>query len=99
MEIDAALRRLKEATRDINEAKDNQQVKLTLERTWLLQDRLVFANQVSPNISKLSLSVCADVARNSTLHRKQESDPWGISNYVERCTYVGHPQTEQVGNT
>lgn len=99
MEIDAALRRLKEATRDINEAKDNQQVKLTLERTWLLQDRLIFANQVSLNISELSLSLCADVARISTLHRKQESDPLGISTYVERCTYAGHPQTEQVGNT
>lgn len=47
MEIDNALVRLREATGAINRATDDPQVRATLERTWLLQDRLVFPDQVS----------------------------------------------------
>jgi hypothetical protein len=47
MEVENALIRLREATAEINRATDDVRMKSTLERTWMLQDRLVFANQVS----------------------------------------------------
>lgn len=42
MEIESALVRLREATSQINRATDDARVKTVLEKTWLLQDRLVF---------------------------------------------------------
>jgi hypothetical protein len=47
MEIENTLIRLREATAEINRATDDTQMKATMEKTWLLQDRLVFPNQVS----------------------------------------------------
>ncbi len=46
MEIESALIRLREATGAINRATDDARTKATLEKTWLLQDRLVFPDQV-----------------------------------------------------
>jgi hypothetical protein len=46
MEIEATLVRLREATAEINRATDDSRIKATLEKTWILQDRLVFPNQV-----------------------------------------------------
>ena len=46
MEIESALIRLREATGAINRATDNDRTKATLEKSWLLQDRLVFPDQV-----------------------------------------------------
>ena len=46
MEIENALDRLREATAMMNRATDDPSVKGVLEKTWLLQDRLVFPNQV-----------------------------------------------------
>jgi hypothetical protein len=46
MEVEAALVRLREATAEINRATDDTRIKATLEKTWILQDRLVFPNQV-----------------------------------------------------
>jgi hypothetical protein len=46
MEVEDALIRLREATAEINRATNDARMKATLERTWTLQDRLVFANQV-----------------------------------------------------
>lgn len=42
MEIEGALVRLREATSQINRATDDARVKTVLEKTWKLQDRLVF---------------------------------------------------------
>lgn len=42
MEIEGALIRLREATSQINRATDDARVKTVLEKTWKLQDRLVF---------------------------------------------------------
>lgn len=50
MEIENTLLRLREAASQINRATDNTGIKTTLEKTWLLQDRLVFPSQVR-NIS------------------------------------------------
>jgi len=47
MEIENALIRLREATAEINRATDDARVQSVLEKTWILQDRLVFPNQVS----------------------------------------------------
>jgi RhoGEF domain len=47
MEIENTLVRLREATAEINKATDDARIKSTLERTWILQDRLVFPDQVS----------------------------------------------------
>jgi hypothetical protein len=47
MEIENTLIRLREATAEINRATDDTRIKAVLEKTWILQDRLAFANQVS----------------------------------------------------
>jgi hypothetical protein len=46
MEVETALARLREATIEINNSATNQDMKTTLEKTWLLQDRLVFPDRV-----------------------------------------------------
>jgi hypothetical protein len=46
MEVEGALMRLREATAEINRATNDTQMKAILEKTWLLQDRLVFPKQV-----------------------------------------------------
>lgn len=48
MEVDSVLNRLREATAEINRATSDVRMKTTLEKTWLLQDRLVFPGRVSP---------------------------------------------------
>lgn len=53
MVIEDALVRLREATGEINRATDDPQMKTTLERTWLLQDRLVFPDQVCAARSRM----------------------------------------------
>ncbi|PTB64175.1 Dbl homology domain-containing protein [Trichoderma citrinoviride] len=52
MEIDNTLTRLREATTEINRASDDDQIRVTLERTWILQDRLVFPDRKLDAISK-----------------------------------------------
>lgn len=47
MEVESALLRLREATAEINRATNDRRMKSTLEKTWILQDRLVFPEQVS----------------------------------------------------
>lgn len=46
MEVENTLIRLREATAEINRATDDTKMRSILEKTWILQDRLVFANQV-----------------------------------------------------
>ncbi|KAK4116423.1 Dbl homology domain-containing protein [Canariomyces notabilis] len=46
LEIENTLIRLREATAEINRATDDSRAKSALERTWILQDRLVFPNQL-----------------------------------------------------
>ena len=50
MEIENALIRLREATAEINRATDDARIKSVLEKTWILQDRLVFPNQVGTGV-------------------------------------------------
>ncbi|KAK7969524.1 hypothetical protein PG988_008597 [Apiospora saccharicola] len=44
-QIENVLVRLREATAEINRATDDPSVKVTVEKTWLLQDRLIFPDQ------------------------------------------------------
>jgi hypothetical protein len=44
--IEDVLIRLREATAAINRATDNSQMKVTMEKTWLLQDRILFPYKV-----------------------------------------------------
>jgi hypothetical protein len=46
MEVETALMRLREATSEINRSTEDNLMKETLEKTWLLQDRIVFPNRV-----------------------------------------------------
>ncbi|KAL2017916.1 hypothetical protein VTK56DRAFT_1572 [Thermocarpiscus australiensis] len=46
MEIENTLIRLREATTEINRATDDPRIRSVLEKTWIIQDRLVFPNQV-----------------------------------------------------
>ncbi|KAL6858521.1 Dbl homology domain-containing protein [Trichoderma novae-zelandiae] len=52
MEIDNTLTRLREATTEINRASSDDQIRITLEKTWILQDRLVFPDRKLDAISK-----------------------------------------------
>lgn len=54
MEVENTWIRLREATAEINRATDDTRMRNVLEKTWILQDRLVFANQVSPPFTTLS---------------------------------------------
>lgn len=58
-QIEDVLVRLREATAEINRATDDPSVKVTLEKTWLLQDRLMFPDQVWP-CSLLPTFACTD---------------------------------------
>jgi hypothetical protein len=47
MKIENVLVRLREATTEINRATDDPGMKITMEKTWLLQDRLMFVDMVT----------------------------------------------------
>lgn len=49
-EIEKVLTRLRETTKQINRATDDPRMKATLEKTWLLQDRLLVPDQVCANL-------------------------------------------------
>jgi hypothetical protein len=46
MEIEDTLSRLREVTAEINRATNDSRTKSVLEKTWMLQDRLVFPSDV-----------------------------------------------------
>lgn len=47
MEVESALARMREATAEINRATNDFRMKEAIEKTWILQDRLVFSGRVS----------------------------------------------------
>ena len=59
LEIEDALIRLREATGEINRATNDVKVKAVLEKTWILQDRLVFPHQVRPSLTSLPGRQCS----------------------------------------
>jgi len=68
MEIENALIRLREATAEINRATDDVRIKSVLEKTWVLQDRLVFANHHLDAVSKNRIRSFGHVQLCGALH-------------------------------
>lgn len=69
MEIENALIRLREATAEINRATNDSRTKSVLEKTWILQDRLMFPNQVRLVKYYLSVVSAADSRASISLTR------------------------------
>ncbi|KFY50220.1 hypothetical protein V496_09523 [Pseudogymnoascus sp. VKM F-4515 (FW-2607)] len=57
MEIEKVLVRLREMTSEINKATEDPLMKATMEKTWLLQDRLSIPDQVDPQSKTLIRSL------------------------------------------
>ncbi|KAG8165120.1 hypothetical protein KVR01_005395 [Diaporthe batatas] len=68
MEIENSLVRLREATSQVNRATDNARVKDVLEKTWLLQDRLVFPDSELDAASKTRIRSFGHIELCGTLH-------------------------------
>ncbi|KUI66612.1 Phosphatidylinositol 3,4,5-trisphosphate-dependent Rac exchanger 1 protein [Cytospora mali] len=68
MEIENALVRLREATSQINRATDDARMKAVLEKTWLLQDRLVFPDSKLDAASKNRIRSFGHVELCGVLH-------------------------------
>ncbi|OLN82036.1 Phosphatidylinositol 3,4,5-trisphosphate-dependent Rac exchanger 1 protein [Colletotrichum chlorophyti] len=68
MEVESALLRLREATAEINRATSDSRMKSTLEKTWVLQDRLVFPEQKLDAASKNRIRSFGHVELCGALH-------------------------------
>ncbi|GAB1310409.1 Round spore [Madurella fahalii] len=68
MEIENTLSRLREATAEINRATDDSRVRSVLEKTWILQDRLVFPNQQLDAASKARIRSFGQIQLCGALH-------------------------------
>ncbi|KAH8130333.1 hypothetical protein FP744_10008965 [Trichoderma asperellum] len=68
MEIDDTLTRLREATSEINRASNNEGIKSTLEKTWILQDRLAFPDRKLDAVSKKQIRSFGHIRLCGVLH-------------------------------
>lgn len=89
MEVESTLARLREATAEINRATDDPQVRATLEKTWLLQDRLVFPQRV--RCLELTFVPPTNSRRNWMPSQEIRSVHSDASNYAELYTPTGKP--------
>ncbi|RDA88021.1 hypothetical protein CP532_3402, partial [Ophiocordyceps camponoti-leonardi (nom. inval.)] len=85
MEVDSVLTRLREANAEINRATDDSTIKATLERTWLLQDRLVFPNRKLDAASKSRLRSFGHIRLCGTLHVCWQSPNGGAEGQYLVC--------------
>ncbi|KAL5320978.1 hypothetical protein ACEPPN_011788 [Leptodophora sp. 'Broadleaf-Isolate-01'] len=67
MEIENVLIRLREATTEINRATDDPRMKATIEKSWLLQDRLIFPDMPGAR-SKTSIRTLGHIHLCGVLH-------------------------------
>ncbi|KAK9771388.1 hypothetical protein SCAR479_11994 [Seiridium cardinale] len=67
-EIENVLARLREATIEINRATGDPSVKVSMETTWLLQDRLVFPNQSFDAALKTTIRSLGQIQLCGALH-------------------------------
>ncbi|PBP19580.1 hypothetical protein BUE80_DR009600 [Diplocarpon rosae] len=72
MEIENVLIRLREATTEINRATDDPRMKATIEKSWLLQDRLIFLDMPGPQ-SKNCIRALGHVHLCGVLHVSWQS--------------------------
>ncbi|KAK4237142.1 hypothetical protein C8A03DRAFT_44965 [Achaetomium macrosporum] len=68
MEIENTLSRLREVTAEINRATNDSRTKSILEKTWILQDRLVFANHQLDAVSKKRIRAFGPIRLCGALH-------------------------------
>ncbi|KAM0329891.1 hypothetical protein ACHAQA_004056 [Verticillium albo-atrum] len=68
MEVESALLRLREATAEINRATNDAWMRATLQKTWILQDRLVFLDQRIDAASKTRIRSFGHVELCGVLH-------------------------------
>ncbi|KAI0019554.1 hypothetical protein F4780DRAFT_441219 [Xylariomycetidae sp. FL0641] len=87
MEIDDVLIRLREATAEINRATDDPHVKVTMEQTWTLQDRLVFPNQRLDGSSKTTIRSFGQVRLCGALHISWQSREGVNGQYMVAVLY------------
>ncbi|KAK8056984.1 hypothetical protein PG993_002211 [Apiospora rasikravindrae] len=67
-QIENVLVRLREATAEINRATDDPSVKVTVEKTWLLQDRLTFPDQSFDTNTKANVRLLGQIQLCGALH-------------------------------
>lgn len=82
MEVETALMRLREATAEINRATDDHDMKATLAKTWLLQDRLVYPDRVC--LSVLSTPTRIDLLVETRCHFKDQGSIIRVYQNVRR---------------
>ncbi|KIE01818.1 RhoGEF domain-containing protein, partial [Metarhizium majus ARSEF 297] len=68
MAAESVLARFREATTEINQVTNDPQMRNTLSRSWLLQDRLVFPNRSFDSVSKDRVRSFGHVRLCGTLH-------------------------------
>ena len=59
IEIEKVLSRLRETTAEINKATDDPRMKMIMEKTWILQDRLLLSDQVCVKLHSYGLLQCS----------------------------------------
>ncbi|KAL7790409.1 hypothetical protein V8C37DRAFT_410816 [Trichoderma ceciliae] len=74
MEVDNTLTRLREATTEINRASDDEQMKSTLEKTWILQDRLAFPDRKLNAVSRKQIRSFGHIRLCGALHVCWQTD-------------------------
>ena len=57
LEIEKILSRFRETTSRINRATDDPKMRAAIEKTWILQDRLIFTDQVSTSLKLLLILI------------------------------------------
>ncbi|KAF4980130.1 hypothetical protein FZEAL_3794 [Fusarium zealandicum] len=68
MEVETALVRLREATAEINRSTENDHMRVTLKKTWLLQDRMVFPERRLDASSKNQVRAFGHIQLCGALH-------------------------------
>lgn len=87
MEIENTLIRLRETTAQINRATDDARVKAVLEKTWLLQDRLVFPDSKLDAASKNQIRSFGHIQLCGVLHACWQSKEGVQGQYMIALLY------------
>jgi hypothetical protein len=96
MEIENVLIRLREATAEINRATDDPRMKATMEKSWLLQDRLAIPDMVRLGI--LVPIAFTDYTCSLKPARRTLFALLDIYISVECFTFAGRPETVSMGS-
>ncbi|EXF86532.1 RhoGEF domain-containing protein [Colletotrichum fioriniae PJ7] len=103
MEVESALLRLREATAEINRATNDRRMKSTLERTWVLQDRLVFPEQhrktESGPLAMLSFAVhCMFAGKQKTAQKDTSASKVDQIYTIQACINLASIRIEETDN-